>query len=67
MLGVVAKKDRAKPVIVIFRDAADEPCRFVAHDPLRWLLDDLIGEQKETTAAFRTDGTIMSYLALLKR
>jgi len=60
MLGVVGKEDRPEPAIVIFRDTADEPSRLVAHDPLRSLLDDHIGEQKERTAAFRTSGSITS-------
>ena len=59
-LGIVGKEFRPEPAIVIFRDAADEPSRLVAHDPLRSLLDDHIGEQKETTSAFRTGGTITS-------
>jgi hypothetical protein len=39
MLVVVGKNDRPKPAVVIFRDAADEPCRVVAHYSLRSLFD----------------------------
>src|SRR6516165_10100401 len=40
MLVVVGKDDRPKPAVVIFRDAADEPCRILAHYSLQSLLFD---------------------------
>jgi len=53
MLGVVGKEDRPKPAVVIFRDAADEPCRIVAHYSLRSLFDDLVGAGGQPRHAVR--------------
>ena len=34
MLGVIGKEDRPESAVVIFRDAADEPCRTAYADKI---------------------------------